>query len=154
MSSINSSWKRVGDHPEAADSAFKPGDRVRHPVYGEGTVVTGWTIDFDTAKHGRFNRVTFTTVARDNLTRIEPPSDTVTIPRMTEAEAREWYIGLRWRSVTSGSYESAVVGALQSLGIIRDDETPLERFQRETGHTVTDDARPAVEAALAWSAAS
>lgn len=70
----------------------------------------------------------------------EKPADTVTIARMTEAEARHYFLGR-----TEGTNQDRFVALLHELGIICE-ETISERFTRETGHPVT----PAVEAALMW----
>lgn len=66
-----------------------------------------------------------------------PPADTVTIARMTEAEALCRFVM---------PPRKCMLDMLRSLGLIRE-ETLAERFTRETGFEVTD----AVEAALNWS---
>lgn len=72
--------------------------------------------------------------------------DTVTIARMTEAEARA--LAARCAPPWKYSVETSVFEVMKRLNLIRE-ETRAERFARETGHEVT----PAVEAALAWSEA-
>lgn len=70
---------------------------------------------------------------------------TVTLKRMTEAEARVAFLKRQpWQS-----NEQNFVESLRHLGLIRE-ETLAERFTRETGHKVT----PAVEAALEWERAA
>lgn len=74
---------------------------------------------------------------------VEAPvnADTVTLNRMTEAQAREhWGV-----DDMPAPHRDAFIDVLSMLGIIRP-ETDAERFERETGHEVT----PAVEAALNW----
>lgn len=63
--------------------------------------------------------------------------DTVTLKRMT----RDEWTGLIIRH--------GDVGIAQHLGLIRD-ETPLERFARETSTEITDNNRAVIEAALKW----
>lgn len=68
----------------------------------------------------------------------QPPSDTVEIKRMTEAEFAERFKGLVREPALSPAFK-----VVQALGLI---ESRAERFTRETGHAVTE----AVEAALNW----
>lgn len=72
----------------------------------------------------------------------ERVDDTVTLKRITRSEAdRLW--GYR-----DGTRET-FIDRLGQIGLIRD-ETPLERFARETKTEITDGNRAAIEAALAW----
>jgi len=74
-------------------------------------------------------------------------ADTVTLTRMTRGEALElWRKESTVALAATSTVADRVVLLLRGLGLVRQDETPEERFTRETGHEVTD----AVRAALNW----
>lgn len=68
----------------------------------------------------------------------QPPSDTVEIKRMTEAEARQWIDDFAYSESSAH-----ILHALEQLGVV---QSRAERFTRETGYEVTE----AVQAALNW----
>lgn len=84
-----------------------------------------------------------------------PDVPTNTIPMMTEKVARLMAEAYAHRC-HEGEFittRDAVFAILEDLGLIiptPKPETPLEQFARETGVTVTDENRAAIEAALAW----
>ena len=83
-------------------------------------------------------------VPGDPLPAVEP--DTVTLPRMTEKEARD--LLLQWSRNSFGSTHAVMV--LRRLGLIRPDHTPLEQFTAAYPGWREMDEGEAVRLALEW----
>ena len=69
--------------------------------------------------------------------------DTVTVPRMTEAEARKWW---GWVGATADSF----IDRMKEIGLIRPDPTPLDRFTASHPNWRDLDKEEAVRLALEW----